>query len=138
MKHKGMFLLAAIGLSSAAITMNAQSNEIEYPLSFTMQGNLLVRHIRSTDPDVHVWDGIVWVYCSQDHQRQPGDWSPWARMDGYHVFSSEDLSTRPTTEKSSIHEILPEEGKDGCSRRARRVRMESTIFTIHTWTSGIF
>lgn len=85
------FLLAAIVLSGTTTITKAHSNEIEYPLSFTMQGNPLVRHISSTDPDVHVWDGVVWMYCSQDHPRQPGDLGDWDHMDGYHAFSSEDL-----------------------------------------------
>jgi beta-xylosidase len=56
-----------------------------------MEGNPLVRHSSSTDPDVHVWDGVVWVYCSQDHQMQEGDDGTYDHMDGYHVFSSADL-----------------------------------------------
>jgi beta-xylosidase len=61
------------------------------PFHFTMQGNPLVRHRSATDPDVHVWDGRVWMYCSQDHPKQEGDKGVYARMDGYHVYSSEDL-----------------------------------------------
>ena len=48
-------------------------------------------YISTTDPDVHVWDGVVWMYCSQDHPRQSGDQGVYDRMDGYHVFSSPDL-----------------------------------------------
>jgi beta-xylosidase len=80
------FALFAI---SAAI--QAQGKEIAYPYSFEMKGNPLVRHISSTDPDVQVWDGVVWMYCSQDHPAQPGDKGVYDRMDGYHAFSSSDL-----------------------------------------------
>ena len=59
--------------------------------NFKYEGNPLVSHISSTDPDVNVWDGVVWMYCSQDHPSQPGDKGVYDHMDGYHAFSSTDL-----------------------------------------------
>lgn len=80
--------LVLVAISSA---FTAHSKDIEYPYAFQMKGNPLVRHVSSTDPDVHVWDGVVWMYTSQDHENQPGDRGTYDRMDGYHAFSSTDL-----------------------------------------------
>jgi len=66
-------------------------SEDEYPYEFKYKGNPLVPHVSSTDPDVHVWDGVVWMYCSQDHQKKAGDSGAYDGMDGYHAFSSEDM-----------------------------------------------
>ena len=74
-----------------ATVIQAQDTDIKYPYSFEMTGNPLVRHVSSTDPDVNVWDGVVWMYCSQDHPKQPGDKGAYDNMDGYHAFSSSDL-----------------------------------------------
>ncbi|VGO23580.1 glycoside hydrolase family protein [Pontiella sulfatireligans] len=84
-------LLITTILLAFAAGIQAQEKEIEYPYSFKMEGNPLVRHISSTDPDVNVWDGEVWVYCSQDNPRRPGDKGGYDAMDGYHAFSSKDL-----------------------------------------------
>ena len=70
---------------------NDKKSGIKYPYVFKYEGNPLVRHISATDPDVNVWDGVVWMYCSQDHQKQEGDKGVYDHMDGYHVFSSTDL-----------------------------------------------
>ena len=67
------------------------ASTITYPYEFTFEGNPLVRHHSATDPDVHVWDGKVWMYCSQDHQMREGDKGTYDVMDGYHAFSSSDL-----------------------------------------------
>ncbi|MEX0982590.1 MAG: family 43 glycosylhydrolase [Bacteroidales bacterium] len=74
------------------ITQLKSVDEIQYPYDFTYDGNPLVRHIGAADPDVHVWDGVVWMYTSQDrtvdsliHPHH------YAAMDGYHVFSSTDM-----------------------------------------------
>lgn len=74
------------------ITHIQSVDEIHYPYNFTYEGNPLVRHLGAADPDVHVWDGVVWVYTSQDrtvdttiHPHH------YAAMDGYHVFSSKDM-----------------------------------------------
>lgn len=69
----------------------AEEAAIKYPHTFEYKGNPLVRHISSTDPEAHVWDSVVWMYCSQDHPKQPGDKTSYDHMDGYHVFSSSDL-----------------------------------------------
>lgn len=55
---------------------------------FVWEGvNPLVRHIRSADPDAVVWNDRVYVFASQDRP----DATSYATMDGYHVFSSDDL-----------------------------------------------
>lgn len=65
--------------------------------------------LRAADPDVHVWDGVVWMYCSQDQPPLPGatELVQYSGMDGYHVFSSTDLVNGPTTGKSSIPATFP-------------------------------
>ncbi|MFT4175101.1 MAG: family 43 glycosylhydrolase [Luteolibacter sp.] len=78
-------LMVAAGVSFA------NSQEITYPHKFKAEGNPIVRHISSTDPDVHVWDGVIWMYCAQDHPMEEGDKGEYERMDGYHVFSSTDM-----------------------------------------------
>jgi arabinoxylan arabinofuranohydrolase len=65
--------------------------DVKYPYKFKYKGNPLVSHISAADPDVSVWDGVVWMYCSQDHQTKPGDKNLYDNMDGYHAFSSTDL-----------------------------------------------
>lgn len=85
---KLIYMSALLTLSGVAF---AGEPEIKYPYTFEYKGNPLVRHISATDPDVHVWDGVVWMYCSQDHAKQEGDKGNYDRMDGYHVFSSSDL-----------------------------------------------
>ena len=85
--------LVVAALLAVAETAFAAEPGIKYPYSFKYAGNPLVRHISATDPDVHVWDGVVWMYCSQDHPRQDGDKGNYDHMDGYHVFSSSDLVT---------------------------------------------
>ena len=66
---------------------NAKANDaITYPYYFQPDANPIFRHVRSADPDAHVWpDGQMWVYASQDHV------GGYANLDGYHVFSSPDL-----------------------------------------------
>ncbi len=81
-------LVVAVLLAVAGMAL---AGEIKYPYTFNYAGNPLVRHISSTDPDVHVWDGVVWMYCSQDHPKLEGDKGNYDHMDGYHVFSSPDL-----------------------------------------------
>ena len=63
--------------------------EIQYPYQFNYEGNPLSRIHSATDPDAHVWNDTVWVYCSQDHEKTTPDL--YASMDGYHVFSSVDM-----------------------------------------------
>lgn len=51
-------------------------------------GNPIIKHIRTADPSAQVWnDGKVWVYTSHDQN----DAVDYSSMDGYHVFSSEDM-----------------------------------------------
>jgi arabinoxylan arabinofuranohydrolase len=78
-------------LLALAAGIRAEEKALTYPYSFEMKGNPLVPFRSSTDPDVSVWDGVVWMYCSQDHQKQPGDSGSYDNMDGYHAFSSSDL-----------------------------------------------
>lgn len=63
--------------------------EIQFPYHFIYNGNPLARTQSATDPDAHVWNDTVWVYCSQDHEKTTSDL--YASMDGYHVFSSVDM-----------------------------------------------
>ena len=70
--------------------------ELNYPLIFKAKGNPLVRHIRTADPDCHVWsDGRLWMYTSQDHDSSPEQREKaghgYSGMDGYHVFSTSDM-----------------------------------------------
>jgi len=67
---------------TGSIAVHAQ---ITYPNSFIYDGNPLSRIHGAADPDAHVWDGTVWVYCSQDHD------GGYPNMDGYHAFSSSDM-----------------------------------------------
>lgn len=90
-------LIVSCGQNSKKVEENssdqlaATGSDIKYPYEFTFDGNPLVRIHSATDPDVHVWDGTVWMYCSQDHEKQPGDQGTYDNMDGYHAFSSNDL-----------------------------------------------
>lgn len=46
----------------------------------------------AADPDVQVWDGVVWMYCSQDRNVDSTKHTHhYDAMDGYHVFSSKDM-----------------------------------------------
>ena len=82
-----------LGLLLLGVCFGCQQKESkeQEKLIFKMEGNPLVRHISTTDPDVHVWDDVVWMYCSQDNQRQVGDKGNYDHMDGYHAFSSTDM-----------------------------------------------
>lgn len=79
--RKRLFLVVVI-LVSGILVVNAQTT---YPYNFAYDGNPLVRNHGAADPDVHVWDGTVWMYCSQDHD------GGYSNMDGYHAFSSTDM-----------------------------------------------
>jgi arabinoxylan arabinofuranohydrolase len=66
------------------------------PYSFTSAGDPLVTHISAADPDAHVWNNTVWVYCSvdanlRDYGLSSNDGWTYEYMDGYHAFSSTDL-----------------------------------------------
>jgi len=81
----GLVLLAITGLSQ----QQNSTSHTKYPYHFKYEGNPLSRMHSATDPDVHVWNDTVWMYCSQDHEIVNGD--TYATMDGYHAFSSTDL-----------------------------------------------
>jgi hypothetical protein len=67
-------------------------SDIEYPYAFQYNGNPLARMHGAADPDVHVWDGTVWMYCSQDRNKDTAiHKNGYDSMDGYHVFSSKDM-----------------------------------------------
>jgi arabinoxylan arabinofuranohydrolase len=66
--------------------------KIEYPFEFKYEGNPLSRIHGAADPDVNVWDGVVWMYCSQDRSMDSAIHDHhYDAMDGYHVFSSSDM-----------------------------------------------
>ncbi|MDI1248452.1 MAG: family 43 glycosylhydrolase [Lacunisphaera sp.] len=66
--------------------------KLEYPYTFKYEGNPLSRMHSAADPDVNVWDGVVWMYCSQDRKVDPAKHKHhYDAMDGYHAFSSTDL-----------------------------------------------
>lgn len=68
------------------------ATQIEYPYEFKYEGNPLSRIHGAADPDVHVWDGKVWMYCSQDRTVDSAIHKHhYDAMDGYHVFSSSDM-----------------------------------------------
>ncbi|MDQ8195626.1 family 43 glycosylhydrolase [Coraliomargarita sp. SDUM461004] len=54
------------------------------------RSNPIVSHMFTADPSAHVWeDGRLYVYPSTDTSSPAG----YATMDGYHVFSTDDLIT---------------------------------------------
>lgn len=64
----------------------------KYPHNFKFEGNPLSRINGAGDPDVQVWDGVVYVYTSQDRNVDSTKHKHhYDAMDGYHVFSSKDM-----------------------------------------------
>jgi arabinoxylan arabinofuranohydrolase len=56
--------------------------------TFKYENNPLVKHVRTADPAAKVWaDGKLWIYTSHDMENA----TDYHSMDGYHVFSSEDM-----------------------------------------------
>lgn len=102
---RGIFLLVTAALISASCNPQKKSkdehdanqavtsvSEMQYPYKFTFKGNPLSRIHGAADPDVHVWDGVVWMYCSQDRTVDSTKHKHhYDAMDGYHVFSSADM-----------------------------------------------
>jgi hypothetical protein len=86
MKNTIRSLVVIGGLLAGMAGAKAQ---VAYPHHFTYDGNPLVRTHGAADPDAHVWDDTVWLYCSQDHEVINGD--TYKTMDGYHAFSSTNL-----------------------------------------------
>ena len=67
-------------------------NGVKYPYKFKYDGNPLSRIHGASDPDVHVWNDTVWMYCSQDRTMDSTIHKHhYDAMDGYHVFSSPDM-----------------------------------------------
>ena len=66
--------------------------KLQYPYNFKFKGNPLSRMHSATDPDVQVWDDVVWVYCGQDRKVDSTKHAHhYDAMDGYHAFSSKDM-----------------------------------------------
>ncbi|MDF7809243.1 family 43 glycosylhydrolase [Pontiellaceae bacterium B12219] len=53
------------------------------------RSNPIVSHMFTADPSAHVWDGRLYVYPSSDTSPPTSH----ASMDGYHVFSTDDMIT---------------------------------------------
>lgn len=65
---------------------------LQYPYHFVYEGNPLSRMHGAADPDVQVWDDVVWVYTSQDRLMDSTKHNHhYNAMDGYHAFSSKDM-----------------------------------------------
>ncbi|MCU0857402.1 MAG: family 43 glycosylhydrolase [Pontiellaceae bacterium] len=59
-------------------------------ISEDRRANPIIRHMFTADPSAHVWaDGRLYLYPSTDVAPPQG----CSRMDGYHVFSTDDLIT---------------------------------------------
>jgi len=103
MKRLGVILLIAVfGIScnnqNKLINTHKSTNDastigkIEYPYNFKFEGNPLSRMHSATDPDVQVWDDVVWMYCSQDRNVDSTRHKHhYDAMAGYHAFSSSDM-----------------------------------------------
>jgi len=113
------FVLMILGLASYYAQENLTDlasqaeSKIEYPYEFKYEGNPLSRIHGAADPDVHVWDGTVWMYCSQDRFMKPEVHKKhYDAMDGYHVFSSPDMINW-TDHGEILHSRDVSWGKDG-------------------------
>lgn len=94
MKFMNLFIKCSLGallplLGITFLSADAAKAQITYPYQFTYNGNPLSRAHSATDPDAHVWNDTIWLYCSQDHEIVDGD--TYATMDGYHAFSTTDM-----------------------------------------------
>ena len=66
--------------------------KLQYPYDFLYEGNPLSRMHGAADPDVQVWDDVVWMYTSQDRNVDSTKHKHhYDAMDGYHAFSSKDM-----------------------------------------------
>ena len=102
--------------------------DLKYPYKFTYEGNPLVRHIGAADPDVHVWDGVVWMYCSQDRNMKPEVHEHhYDAMDGYHAFSSTDMINW-TDHGEILHSRDVSWGKDGWMWAPGAARMNGKYY----------
>jgi hypothetical protein len=76
---KAILLLFAVLMMTSVTQMKAQNR----------RSNPIVSHMFTADASAHVWqDGRLYVYPSTD---LPG--TGYGRMDGYHVFSTDDMIT---------------------------------------------
>lgn len=103
MKKTSLFLLTVLIAVSSYSQKKLESNQkstndativgkLKYPYHFKYEGNPLSRMHSAADPDVQVYDGTVWVYCSQDRKMDSlVHKKHYDAMDGYHVFSSKDM-----------------------------------------------
>jgi len=79
-KTKIVSLLTTLLLLTSVTLVNAQNR----------RSNPFISHIFTADPSAHVWDdGRLYIYPSTDPTPSRG----YARMDGYHVFSTDDMIT---------------------------------------------
>lgn len=102
--------------SKERTTANKSSKEgyeTEYHYEFKYEGNPLVRLHGAADPDVNVWDGAVWMYCSMDRfMKSEVHKHHYDAMDGYHAFSTTDMINW-TDHGEILHSRDVNWGKDG-------------------------
>jgi glycosylphosphatidylinositol transamidase (GPIT) subunit GPI8 len=65
-----IIILAIFTVSGKANAQKASNDAVKigkmtFPYNFRYEENLLSPMYSATDPDVQVWDGVVWVYCGQ-------------------------------------------------------------------------
>ena len=121
-KRLTYFVLVLISIFSVIISSTREeeydknmdiSLDIVYPYEFKYEGNPLVRLHGAADPDVHVWNDTVWMYCSQDRIMKPEVHKHhYDAMDGYHAFSSTDMINW-TDHGEILHSRDVKWGKDG-------------------------
>ena len=75
-----IILFLVISLLASRVLVKAQER----------RSNPIVSHMFTADPSAHVWaDGRLYVYTSTDQAPPKG----YQKMDGYHVFSTDDMIT---------------------------------------------
>lgn len=90
-------ILSILLVAIAFMFMQCQQKHASDKLyRFKTNGNPIFTNIRTADPDAHVWeDGKLWVYTSQDHDSDSATMAKvghgYSKMDGYHVFSTENM-----------------------------------------------
>ena len=83
------FLGLTFTLLLTTVLLLGQDPSIVYPYEFKATSNPIIKHMRTADPSCHVWaDGKLWMYPSHDPDNAGNNYDG---MDGYHVFSTEDL-----------------------------------------------
>lgn len=141
-------VLCAVGALAISLPARAQaaakSGDAAYPQTFTFEGNPLSRMHSATDPDVQVWDGVVWMYCSQDRSMKPGVHKHhYDAMDGYHAFSSTDM-VHWTDHGEVMHSRDISWGKDGWLWAPGSARRDGKYYLYYphqdktnTWRIGV-